>query len=286
MLELTPVDRRTGLSREAFAAEYLLPEKPVVLTDLTAPWPASQKWTIDHFKKTYGHLRVPVVSNNYSRPGKGYMSPDRVITFGEFLDILESGPTDLRIFLWNIFREAPELRNDFTVPTIMDGFVNDFPFMFFGGQGSKVALHYDIDMSHVFLNQIHGRKRVLLFSHDQSRNLYHHPFTVASYVDLNNPDYERFPALARVKGFEVLLAPGETLFMPSGFWHYIEYTDGGYSMSLRSYGSLPARVRGLANIATHYVVDKGMNRLIGPSWRRIKERMAEKRAEHAVEQFG
>lgn len=282
MLELKTVDRRTGLNPNTFAEEYLQPMKPVVLTDLMADWPARQRWSIDYFKKHYGHLRVPVVSNNYSKPGKGYMEPDRVIAFGEYLEVLESGPTDLRIFLWNIFKAAPELRHDFRIPNIMDGFVDELPFMFFGGEGAKVALHYDIDMSHVFLNQIHGRKRVLLFAPDQSRNLYHHPFTVASYVDLNHPDYQRFPALALVKGYEVVLQPGETLFMPSGYWHYIEYTDGGYSISLRSFGSVPARILGLANIASHFVVDKGMNRLMGPSWRKLKEKIAERRAEAMV----
>jgi len=282
MLELQPVERRTGLTPETFAKEFLHPMLPVVLTDLTADWPARKKWTIEHFKHQHGHLQVPVVSNNYSKPGKGYMAPDRVISFGEFLEIIESGPTDLRIFLWNIFRVAPELRPDFKIPTLMGGFVDELPFMFFGGQGSKVALHYDIDMSHVFLTQLHGRKRVLLFAPDQSRNLYRHPFTVASYVDLNNPDYSQYPALAYAQGYEVMLQPGETLFMPSGYWHYIEYTDGGYSISLRSFGSIPARVRGLANIASHYVVDKGLNRLIGPSWRKMKERMAERRAGAAV----
>lgn len=279
MLELQPVDRRSGLSREDFAREYLLPMKPVVFSDLMADWPARRRWTIGYFKMHYGHLRVPVVSKNYSKPGKGYMTPDRVITFREFLEILESGPNDLRIFLWNIFRAAPELRQDFRMPAIMDGFVDELPFMFFGGEGSHVALHYDIDMSHVFLNQIHGRKRVILFPHYQSRNLYQHPFTVASYVDLNHPDYEKFPALANARGYEVMLYPGETLFMPSGFWHYIEYTDGGYSISLRAFDSHLARAQGLANIARHFVVDKSMNRLMGPSWRKIKEKMAEKRAE-------
>ncbi|HMX40104.1 MAG TPA: cupin-like domain-containing protein [Saprospiraceae bacterium] len=284
MLELNPVERRSGLTRETFAREYLEPRIPVAFTDLTASWAARQKWTIEHFKANYGHLQVPVVSNNYSKPGKGYMTPDRVISFREYLEIIESGPTDLRIFLWNIFREAPELRKDFSIPDIMDGFVDELPFMFFGGEGSKVALHYDIDMSHVFLNQIHGRKRVILFSPDQSRQLYHHPYTVASYVDLNRPDYQKYPALSFAKGYEVMLQPGETLFMPSGYWHYIEYTDGGYSISLRSFGSLPARVRGLANIARHFVVDKGMNRLIGPGWRRMKERMAERRAEEVLQE--
>ena len=194
MIELKPVDRCTGLTREKFAQNYLKPQIPVVFEDLTASWRARTTWSISYFKSRYGRLRVPVVSSKYSQPGKTYMTPERVITFGEYLEILENGPADLRIFLWNIFKEAPELRNDFDMPTIMDGFVNEMPFMFFGGEGSKVALHYDIDMSHVFLNQFHGRKRVLLFPHDQSRNLYRHPYTVASYVDINNPDYVSYPS--------------------------------------------------------------------------------------------
>ena len=160
----------------------------------------------------------------------------------------------------------------------MDGFLNDYPFMFFGGQGSITAMHYDIDLSHVFLNQLHGRKRVILFHPDQSKYLYHHPFTVASYVDLDRPDYEKYPALAKVQGFETILYPGESLFIPSGYWHYIEYLDGGYSISLRANDSIWRRAKGAINIATHYVIDKGMNKLFGSKWRKMKESLAERRA--------
>ncbi|HMN91389.1 MAG TPA: cupin-like domain-containing protein [Saprospiraceae bacterium] len=278
MLTLKPVDKRTRLTREEFAEAYLKPCKPVVFTDLTEAWPAKAKWTIEFFKDKYGHLEVPVVSNNYSKPGKGYMTPDMVIPLRAYLEKLEAGPTDLRLFLFNIFRYAPELTHDFFIPGITDGFIREFPFMFFGGEGSKVALHYDIDLSHVFLNQFHGRKRVVLFSPEQSKYLYQHPFTVASYVDVNNPDYEKYPALRKVEGYEVMLLPGETVFMPSGYWHYIEYTDGGYSMSLRANESYVRRARGLWNIARHYVVDKGMNKIMGDDWRKMKEGMAKRRA--------
>lgn len=279
MLALQPVDKRSGLTREIFAEEYLKLGKPVVFTDLIDSWPAKSKWSIEFFKNKYGHLEVPVVSNNYSKPGKGYMTPDMVIPLSEYLEKLQDGPTDLRLFLYNIFRHAPELTQDFEIPTIMDGFIKEFPFMFFGGEGSKVALHYDIDLSHVFLNQFHGRKRVVLFSPEQSKYIYQHPFTVASYIDVNNPDYDKFPALQKVQGYETMLNPGETVFMPSGYWHYIEYTDGGYSMSLRSNESYVRRAKGLWNIARHYVVDKGMNKIMGDDWRKIKEDMAKRRAE-------
>ena len=282
MLRLNHVDKRAGLTKESFANEYLLPLKPVIFTDLMDPWPAKDKWTINFFKENYGDLMVPVYSANTSNPGKKYMAPDRKIPFREFLTCLEQGPTDLRMFLFNIFRHAPELCEDFKLPTIMNGFIESFPFMFFGGEGSKVALHYDVDLSHVFLNQFHGRKRVVLFAPEQSRAIYHQPFSVASYIDVNNPDYNQYPALQNVSGFECILEPGETLFMPSGYWHYIEYTDSGYSISLRANESYVRRAKGLFNIARHYVVDRGMNRLMGDNWRKIKADLAKKRAEEEM----
>jgi hypothetical protein len=235
-------------------------------------------------KKNYGHLEVPVVSPNYSKPGKGYMEPEMYMSFGEYLTLLERGPMPYRIFLWNIFKYVPEMCHDFQIPTIMDGFFKDFPMMFFGGQGAITPMHYDIDMSHVFLNQIHGRKRVVMFSPEQSAFLYHLPYSVASYVDINHPDYEKYPALTKAHGWETILEPGETVFMPSGYWHYIEYTDGGYSIALRANESYIRRAKGAIQIAKHYVVDKGMNKIFGSRWREMKEFMAVKRAEHVLEE--
>ena len=283
MLSLKPVEKKSGLTPETFKKEHLDPMVPVVFKDLMDGWSGKTRWTVPFFKENYGHLQVPVYSANYSKPGKGYMEPDKNMTFGEFLDTMEKGPTDLRMFLFNIFRHAPELRKDFSIPTIMDGFINEFPFMFFGGMGSKVTLHYDIDLSHVFLNQIYGRKRVILFSPEQSDNIYHHPFTVASYIDINQPDYKRYPALKHAQGYETMLYPGETIFMPSGYWHYIEYTDFGYSIALRSNESILRRVKGLANIASHYVVDKGMNKILGEKWRHIKSDIADKRGQRSIQ---
>jgi hypothetical protein len=283
MMTLKPIEKRSGLTREIFADEYLYPQRPVVFTDLMKDWPAQTNWTIGSLKKNYGHLEVPVVTPNYSKPGKGYMEPEMYMSFGEYLTLMERGPMPYRIFLWNIFKNVPEMCHDYRIPTIMDGFFKDFPFMFFGGEGSITPMHYDIDMSHVFLNQLHGRKRVVLFPHEQSRYLYHHPYTVASYVDINNPDYDTFPALAKASGYEVILNPGETVFMPSGYWHYIEYVDGGYSIALRANESYVRRAKGAYHIATHFVVDKGMNKIFGSRWREMKAFLAKKRAEEVLE---
>ncbi|HEB62375.1 MAG TPA: cupin-like domain-containing protein [Bacteroidetes bacterium] len=281
MLRLNPVARETGLTKTLFKETYLKRKEPVIFTDLMEAWPAKNKWTIDYFKSVYGHLEVPLYATNKGK-GKKYISPERYMLFRDYLEILEAGPSNLRMFLFNIFKEAPELMKDFSTPTIMDGFINSFPFMFFGGKGATVGLHYDIDLSHIFLNQFYGRKRVVLFAPDQSTNIYHHPFSVASYIDVNNPDYKTFPALKKVVGYECIVQPGETLFMPSAYWHYIEYVDSGYSMSLRANESYLRRGKGLLNIAEHFVIDKGMFRLLGKDWIKIKAKMAKRRAKQSL----
>ena len=39
-MQLIPIERRTGLTRDEFIEQYLKPKKPVVFTDLAKDWPA------------------------------------------------------------------------------------------------------------------------------------------------------------------------------------------------------------------------------------------------------
>ena len=71
--------------------------------------------------------------------------------------------------------------------------------------------------------------------------MYRKPFEVLSLADFSNynqnsgnPDYEKFPALKYAKGYELILEHGDTLFMPAGYWHHMEYLDSGFAMSLRA----------------------------------------------------
>ncbi|CAN0160260.1 unnamed protein product, partial [Hapterophycus canaliculatus] len=52
------VDRRAGLSPEEFRRLYEEPNKPVVLTDAAASWPAIKKWTRRQLSAAHGDLRL------------------------------------------------------------------------------------------------------------------------------------------------------------------------------------------------------------------------------------
>jgi len=276
-LDLKPIERRSGLTKKEFQEEYFNKNKPVILTDFTGDWPAKEKWTFDYFRENHGHIMVPVFDNDFRKAGEGYLSAKKEMKFGDYLTLIENEPTELRMFLFNIFKFVPELMNDIKKPKIHDGFLMKFPMMFFGGQGSKVDLHHDLDCASVFLSQFITRKKVVLFPYSERPKLYHHPFTVQSHVELDKVDFEKHPAFRRAKGFEGVISHGETLFMPSLWWHYIYYQDGGFSISLRSHTPI-SQMRGMWNISRHFVVDQGMNKLLGNRWNKIKDNMAAKSA--------
>jgi len=282
-MKLLPIDRRSGLTRKEFEENYLKPKIPVVFTDLSKDWPAMKKWTFEWLKDNYGNLEVPVVGPDYHKPGEHYMKSKITMKFGEYLDLIQSGPTEYRIFLWNVFDHAKPLVKDVSNPDITDGWVDNYPFMFFGGAGAVTNLHYDIDCSNVFHTHFHTRKHIVLFDQSQSKHLYQHPFTVQSHVNPLKPDFERFPALKHVTGYETILYHGETLFIPALWWHYIVYLDGGFSLSLRSRDNFAAQAKGLWNITRHFMVDKGMNALLGPKWKAWKEKQSILRAQDVIE---
>jgi ribosomal protein L16 Arg81 hydroxylase len=78
--------------------------------------------------------------------------------------------------------------------------------------------------------QLVGRKRWRLASPLQTPRLYN-TRSVFSPVDLAAPDLARFPRLAGVQVFDVVLGPGETLFVPLGWWHQVEALDTSLSIS-------------------------------------------------------
>ena len=282
-MELQPIDYRTTISREEFQEEYYIPQKPVILRSFTRDWPAMEKWNYSYFKQKAGHAQVEVFGDwKSNQPTRIKMPPERKMTFSEYIDLINEGPNDFRLFLFNLFKHAPELKKDFHFPDFADGWVRSVPVMFFGGEGSDVRLHYDIDHSNVFLTQFQGEKRVTLFSPEMTPYLYKQPMSSHSNVDLRNPDFERFPALAKASGYTAVLKHGDTVFMPSSWWHYNEYITTGYGMALRTVNrSMLKKLKGAYNVLVMKKVDDLINKYYAEEWAQWKERMAQYSGEKA-----
>jgi hypothetical protein len=281
-LNLQPLERIEKTNREDFYENFIKPNKPVIITDFAKGWPALDRWSFDYFKKDHADLMVPVFKEAFANTGTSYISTENKMRFGDYLDIIANKPSLLRMFLFNIFKHIPDLCDDFSYPDLFTRYLKKYPFMFFGGATSWVDAHYDLDLSHVILTQFTGRKRIVLYGPENSDYLYRHALTVSANIDIGNPDFDKYPRLAQAKGYDCTLNFGETLFIPTGYWHYVYYTDGGFSLSVRARPEkLSRRLMSLIKIFNLTVLDHGISKILGaPKWYQMKEDMAQKKAKH------
>lgn len=280
---LEPLERIQPISKAEFIHRYHRPQRPVLIENLTNAW--NGKWTFDHIKSLAGEQTVPLYDNKPAKDKESVYAPVTTMQFGAYIDLLKTQPTDLRIFFYTLKDHCPQLLEDFEYPDIGLKFFKRLPALFFGGGLSKVFAHYDIDLPDNLHIHFEGNKRVVLFGPDQSTHLYKVPFSIHNIdkIDMDNPDFERYPALKRVKGYEVYMKHGDALYIPSGWWHYITYLDGGFSMTLRALPRTPKRFANmLYNVFIMRLIDNTMRKMRGQKWLDQKERWAYRRTNARV----
>ena len=83
-------------------------------------------------------------------------------------------------------------------------------------------LHVDVCNIHAYSMQIQGTKRFTFFPPGDAPCLYPLPpsYTASSLpTDLDAVDLDLHPEFRNARGASVDLRPGETLYMPAGWWH-------------------------------------------------------------------
>jgi len=271
---LKPIDRVDHIDKDTFITNYLNPQRPMIIHKATETWPALQKWTFDYLKETVGDITVPLYDSSKADPSKKINAAAAEMKFGDYIDLIQKQPTDLRIFLFDPIKYAPKLLEDFRSPTnLMGGFLDKYPNMFFGGAGSVTFLHFDIDLAHIFHTHFNGRKHVILFEQKWSDR------------DIEHPDFKNFPALNGIEGQQAILEHGDTLFMPTGYWHWIKYLDGSFSISLRAWDkSWAIKTKSLYNLTIQRKFDDLMKNRFKQRYMGWKEELAIKRANKAIAQ--
>lgn len=276
-LNLTEIDRVETISKEDFYHNYVKKQRPVVIERLTQDWPAYEKWNFEYMKKLAGDQVVPLYDDRPVSHKDKFNQAHAKMKMSDYVDLLESKPTNYRIFLYNLVKEVPKLREDFRWPDLGIKLIKQMPMLFFGGQNSKVFIHYDIDYSNILHFHFHGKKRCVLFAPDQTPYLYKVPHALISRedIDYDDPDFEKFPALKKAHGLVTDLNHGEMLYMPEGYWHYMKYLTPGFSMSLRS---LPQDLSNLGKAAYNIFImrhfDNLMRKWKGQSWIDYKNEQA------------
>jgi hypothetical protein len=86
-------------------------------------------------------------------------------------------------------------------------------------------------------------------------------------IDFSKPDFKKWPALKKAKGYIAELEHGQVLYMPEGYWHYMKYITPGFSMSMRSIARNPKNLaQALYNIFVMRNFDNVMRKMKGQQW--------------------
>ena len=221
------VERCAGLSAEAFFERYYATNTPVVLTDVVTTWSAFGRWTPAYLKERWGDVEVMAAQGRAADPDYDLHTPalSQPVKLGDFVDrVLAAGESnDLYLVANHRNSDRPGLRALFDDVTFAPGWLDltrlrGSTAFWFGPAGTVTPLHHDT--SNILFGNLYGEKRFLLVAPWETA-LLQSTRGVYSLVDPENPDLERFPGFARATVREVVLAPGEMLFIPVGWWHHV-----------------------------------------------------------------
>ncbi|NP_001003777.1 HSPB1-associated protein 1 homolog [Danio rerio] len=223
-------------------------QKPAVFLNMTTDWPALH-WTVEHlsaclterirfrvgkrsedmaplFETECSYVEATIKeflswTANDGEPLVGAFSDYHCKEFWAYADYK---------YIAQLFQDKPAMFQDVVW--------SDFGFpgrdgrdstLWIGTQCANTPCHLDSYGCNLVF-QIQGRKRWHLFPPDDTACLYptrvpYEESSVFSHVNVIRPDLKKFPAYGRARLYTVTLQPGQVLFVPRHWWHYVESVD-------------------------------------------------------------
>jgi hypothetical protein len=226
-LASSEVPRRARLSGEVFLDEHYRRNQPVIITGMLDDCAARDKWTYEHLIAQLGDREVEVqfgrdADQDYEINSQAHK---RRMPFGDYVALVrDSGVSnDFYMTANNDGRNRESLRELMAdLPPLAEYLREGGGFFWFGPAGTVTPFHHDLTNN--FMIQVAGRKRVRLIAPCDTPKVYNqrHCFTP---VDGRAIDLQRFPLMDGVPVIECVLEPGEILFLPVGWWHFVEALD-------------------------------------------------------------
>ncbi|XP_021355177.1 uncharacterized protein LOC110451459 isoform X2 [Mizuhopecten yessoensis] len=139
-------------------------------------------------------------------------------------------------YMQEIFTTKPELLKAVCWESVgLEGRDGTASTLWMGSEGAYTNCHYDA-YGYNLVAQIFGRKRWVLFPPSDTQHLYptRIPFeesSIFSQVDVKHPDLKLHPKVKLTSVHEVILEPGQILYVPRHWWHYVECLEPAISVN-------------------------------------------------------
>ncbi|XP_069991586.1 bifunctional peptidase and arginyl-hydroxylase JMJD5 isoform X2 [Penaeus vannamei] len=218
---------------DRFLLNYMNKSVPVKLLGIVDHWPALKMWRIPYLRELAGARTVPVeVGARYtdSTWSQTLLTLDEYLT--RYVSQPAAGAPTGYLAQHQLLDQIPELRDDLLVPDYCHlGEEEPRLHAWLGPRGTVSPLHHDPD--HNILVQVLGYKYIRLYAEDQSPLLYPHPdplLSNTSQAEIEGPQAD-WPLLQQAQYHDLILAPGESLYIPPRYWHYVRSLSTSFSVS-------------------------------------------------------
>lgn len=222
-----PLEIDGPLDDERFHREVWTAHRPAVLRGVADRWPT---WTLEGLRETHGDRSIEVLAGRASTPRwwTRREALSRRMALGELIERM-GGPASDDVYgvaRNGVLADLPGLEADIgRLPGLaVDGDVHAR--LWIGPAGTLTPLHHD--QSSAWLVQRIGTKRVWLASPLEPA-LLDHTDGVFNRVDPRSPAEGD---LAEVRWREVVIEPGDAVFLPVGWWHQVLAESPSVSVSL------------------------------------------------------
>ncbi len=208
---------------------------PVLLDGLIDDAASRATWSLPRLRERFGDRLMSVILTTGGRltcdvrTGLAF----ETVRFREYVDRLERGERP------DVYLAAPgdtwlpELIDEVGPPQYCRHAAWRNSRFWLSAAETSTPLHRDV-AENIFL-QLAGRKRFYLYSPAATPWLYSNPLRSAlpnfARFDPEEPDYERFPLSRAVQPLEVVLEPGNALYIPSRWWHQVRSLDVSTSLN-------------------------------------------------------
>lgn len=240
----TEIEVRETPSFDVFIKEYYSKHLPVVLTKGISDWQALEKWNPEYLLQHCGDKEIEVQFDRDKDPlfERNSGKHKKRMLMREFISMVNKGGDSN-----NYYMTANNTKNSLnSIESLFDDLgdfgegyrkqddINAGTFFWFGPKGTFTPIHHDLTNN--MLVQIMGRKKVTLIPAWQVPWLYNDKgvFSAADFPDF---DDRRHALMKNITPIEVLVGPGDALFIPIGWWHCVDALDVSISISFTNFNA-------------------------------------------------
>lgn len=219
------IPRVRAPSSAEFLRHFYAASRPVVIEGAIEAWPAMKRWTPAYLAERVGDAEIEYQGGRDGDPAFELHKDrhTRRMPFRRFIDAITrpGAANDAYLTAYNSAANTAALAPLQADLGRLDRYLTDAPGMLWiGPAGTFTPIHFDLTNN--LLVQVAGAKRLQLFPPSEAGRLAHHRHVFSDVHDIEEPArLERYPDAREAQRFEVVLGPGDCLFIPVGWFHQV-----------------------------------------------------------------